>query len=95
MKKLVVGIISSVLLSGCGVAIDDKAFVTAQSQKYYSDHGFRLIGYQGYNIFMAGRCYWYTLEKNGITYQSCLMKWGDELHEYSLQAIDAIKGTAK
>lgn len=52
-------------------------------------------GYQGYNVWTVGRCYWYTLRKGDVTYQSCLMKWGDELHEYSLQAIDAVKGTSR
>lgn len=92
MKKQMTIII--VLLAGCGWVKDDAAYVKERSAQYYEQRGFKVVGYQGYNMFVGGRCYWYTLEKNGTTFESCLMRWGDEVHEYSLRAIDAIKGTA-
>lgn len=83
------------LLSGCGVVKDDFAWVDARHAAFYKRQGFEVQGYQGYNMWTIGRCYWYTLRKGDVTYQSCLLKWGDELHEYSLQAIDAVKGTSR
>jgi hypothetical protein len=41
----------------------------------------------------GGACVFYTLKKipdNGILYEGCLQRWGDELHLYELQAVDAI-----
>lgn len=83
------------LLSGCGVVKDDLAWVDARHAAFYKRQGFEVQGYQGYNMWPIGRCYWYTLRKGDVTYQSCLLKWGDELHQYSLQAIDAVKGTSR
>lgn len=95
MKKLSIGLLLACLLSGCGVVKDDFAWVDARHAAFYKRQGFEVKGYQGYNIWTIGRCYWYTLSKGDVTYQSCLLKWGDELHEYSLQAIDAVKGTSR
>ena len=95
MKKLSIGLLLACLLSGCGVVKDDFAWVDARHAAFYKRQGFEVKGYQGYNISTIGRCYWYTLSKGDVTYQSCLLKWGDELHEYSLQAIDAVKGTSR
>lgn len=94
MKKIAILFIA-VALSGCGGWYGgDADFVKSQSADYYTKRGFRVVGYRGYNMYMIGRCYWYTLEKNGTTFESCLMKWGDELHEYNLKAVDAIKGAS-
>lgn len=93
--KLVTLVLACALMTGCGVVKDDFQFVNAKHNQFYTERGFVVQGYQGYNIWTIGRCYWYTTTKNNVTYQSCLLKWGDELHEYSLQAIDALKGTSK
>ena len=94
MKTLIV-ITTVALLTGCGIVKDDRQWIQERSAQYYDQREFKVLGYQGFNMLLIGRCYWYTLEKNGTTYQSCLLKWGDELHEYSLQAVDAIKGTSR
>jgi len=82
-------------MAGCGVVKDDFEWVDARHATFYKQRGFEPQGYQGYNMWAIGRCYWYTLRKGDVTYQSCLLRWGDELHEYSLQAIDAVKGTSR
>ena len=57
----------------------------------------RYDGYQwglwGYNDY-GGAHVWYLLKKvpdNGILYSAYLQRWGDEIHLYELEAIDAIK----
>lgn len=92
MKKLF--LLLALSLSGCGIVIDDADFVKPRATGYYSARGFEVLGYQGYNIWVTGRCYWYSLKRNNTVYESCLMEWGGELHEYSLKAVDAIKGTS-
>ena len=94
MQRLI-GAAAALLLAGCGIVKDDSQWIQERSAPYYTQRGFKVTGYQGYNIRAIGRCYWYTLEKGGTTYQSCLLKWGAEVHEYSLQAVDAIKGTSR
>jgi hypothetical protein len=94
MKTLMI-LATVALLTACGIVKDDRQWVQERSGPYYEQRGFKVLGYQGFNMWTIGRCYWYTLEKNGTTYQSCLLKWGDEVQEYSLQAVDAIKGTSK
>lgn len=66
---------------------DDAAFVKPRAEKFYSERGFRIVGEQGYNMLPIGRCYWYTLERNELLYQSCLLRWGSELHEYNLRGV--------
>jgi hypothetical protein len=88
--KYLISVIAGVALSACGFK-DDADFVKPQAPQFYSERGFQILGYQGYNITTIGRCYWYSLQRGQIVYESCLMKWGDEIHEYSLKAIDAIK----
>jgi hypothetical protein len=92
VKKLMMVVV--IVLSGCGWVKDDAAYIQERSEKYYEQRGFKVLGYQGYNMWAIGRCYWYTLEKNGTTFESCLVRWGDEIHEYCLRAVDAIKGEA-
>jgi hypothetical protein len=98
MKRVIATLLMVVAvaqMAGCGVVKDDFAWVDARHADYYRQRGFEPQGYQGYNMATIGRCYWCTLKKGDVIYQSCLLKWGDELHEYSLQAIDALKGTSR
>lgn len=83
-------LIASILLAGC--ISDDSDFVKERAAQYYESRGFTVIGYQGYNFNPQGRCYWYVTSHNDVTYESCLLKWGGELHEYSLKAVDAVRG---
>lgn len=88
MKRIM--IMCSLLLGGC-YFVDDYAFVRERAEQYYQARGFKVISYQGYNMWTMGRCYWYVTERNNIVYESCLLKWNKEMHEYSFHAIDAIK----
>jgi hypothetical protein len=91
MKRLFVTL-ALLSLVGCGFVMDDAEWVKSRAESYYKERGFSVVGYQGYNIWGTGRCYWYTLRQRETTYESCLLKWGDELHEYGLKAIDALRG---
>jgi hypothetical protein len=83
------------LFSWFGVVKDDFEWVDARHTEFYKHQGFEVQGYQGYNIWSIGRCHWYTLRKGDVTYQSCLLRWGDEVHQYSLQAIDTVNRTSR
>lgn len=82
------------LLRSCGVYPSDAEWVKSRAQAYYESRGFTILGYQGYNIFPIGKCYWYTLQRGSTVYESCLMRWSGEVHEYDLKAVDALKGTS-
>ena len=57
--------------------------------------GFEIIGYEGYTWYpVYGGTVWYTLRRqpdNGIIYHAGFTKWGEEVHIYNLEAVDAIK----
>lgn len=79
--------------NGCGFR-DDSAWITTRSTDYYAARGFKIVGPQGYNIAPIGRCYWYMLDRgDGHVWESCLMRWEDEVHEYNLRCLDAIRGS--
>lgn len=90
MKKIVA--IAAACLSLAGCLSDDHQWVSSRATNYYEARGFKVVGYQGYDMHPIGRCYWYVTEHNGTLYESCLLRWGDEVHEYSLSAKNAIKG---
>lgn len=91
--KLISVLILSIHMAACGVVYNDLEWVKARSQSYYAQGDFKIVRYQGYSIARQGRCYWYVLEKDNTIYESCLLKWGDELHEYNFRAVNAIEGT--
>lgn len=75
-------------------------WVRAHAVETFKAQGFDIVGDEGWNMRgqiaprYGGACVWYVLRKipdNGITYEACLQRWGDEAHQYSLHAIDAIK----
>jgi len=76
-------------------------YVKARAEHVWNENGFEVVGYQGYEwkylgfgSTYGGACVWYTIKKTSddkITYEGCLYRWGDEIHIYNLQAIDAIK----
>lgn len=78
-------------LVACGPCSDDEAWAQRVHPAYYSTRGFTVVGYQGYNFYPAGRCYWYTLQRGNTLYESCLMEWNGEIHEYGLRAVDAFR----
>jgi hypothetical protein len=72
--------------------------IKAHAVETFSANGFKIIGYQGYQWGLLdnyGGRVWYTLEKDGIVYEACLTKWGDEYHIYSLKALNAVSTSKK
>ena len=87
------------ILTGCARNID---YVKARAAETWRQQGFEIIGYEGYEWgglpvvgwSKGGACVWYTLKRtkdNGIIYDGCLERWGDEIHAYNTKALDAIK----
>lgn len=83
-----------------GCTSGNAEWVKARAVDAFRANGFEVAGYQGWSMrgqispTRGGACVWYTLKKipdDGITYEACLQRWGDELHLYELRAIDAIK----
>jgi hypothetical protein len=67
-------------------------FVKSRAEKYYSERGFKIVGYQGYNTQLGiGRCYWYLTERSENLFESCLLRWDGELHEYSLKGVNSVQ----
>lgn len=74
-------------------------YVKEHADDKWRSTGFEIQGYDGYNFgsgygVYGGAEVWYFLKKlpdNGITYAGYLQRWGDEVHTYDVQAIDAIK----
>ncbi len=85
-------------LAGCSSGNLD--YVKTHGPDKWRDVGFEPVGYEGYqwgkwglNSY-GGACVWWRLNKipdNGISYAGCIQRWGDELHVYGPNAIDAIK----
>jgi hypothetical protein len=82
-----------------GCTSGNAEWVKDHATEYFKESGFQVVGYQGWNMrgqiapHYGGACVFYTLKKipdNGILYEGCLQRWGDELHLYELQAVDAI-----
>jgi hypothetical protein len=77
----------------------NKDWVQERAEEKWKEQGFEVVGYLGFQWGWfgygpyGGAKVWHLLEKdgNGITYSGYLKRWGDELHVYSVSAIDAIK----
>jgi len=71
--------------------------IKANSAKAWSDAGFEVIGYEGYQIGdicgAPGGKVWHIVQRKGdpkTRYHGYVAKWGNEYHVYRLKAIDAI-----
>lgn len=93
MKKLAV----LMLLALAGCSASNVPDIKNHAVETWRQAGFQVVGYEGYNwtgFGQWGGCVWYTLRRipdNGITYDGCISKWGDEYHIYQITALDAIK----
>lgn len=97
MKFLIV-ILALVVALGLGIrgcysyGIRNVVHTRQVAPAFLEKHGFKVIAYQGFNAaFFTGGYAWFTLEKNGITYEASVGDWYGELQLYNLKAIDAIK----
>lgn len=98
MKRFIV-IALFLILSGCSAGNVDS--VKSHATETWKQNGFEIVGYEGYEFSFivpftsyGGACVWYRIKPitdNGISYDGCLRRWGNEYHVYNLAAIDAIK----
>ena len=95
MKKVLA---ATCLLVGCSSGNLD--YVKEHADETFAAAGYEVIGYEGFQWSFwglnsyGGANVWYILKKdpdNGILYQAYLNRWGNEIHVYEMQAIDAIK----
>lgn len=94
MKKI---FFTMLLISGCSSGNLD--YVKQHAEQRWNDYGMEIISYEGYQWGFwgfndyGGAHVWYRLKhpKNDITYTGFLQRWGDEIHIYGPNAIDAIK----
>lgn len=99
MKNLPLIVLAIAMLVGCSAK--HVPAIKAAAPKVFQQAGFEIIGYEGFNYGSGGQwggCVWYSLRRipdNGILYDACIAKWGDEFHIYNLTAVDAIKPGAK
>lgn len=102
MKRLIVVIIVVICISfltGCGSGNLD--YVKERGPEKWKEVGFEVVGYEGFqwvfwgfNSYGGAKVWWNLrrmLEGNNITYTGCLQRWGDEIHVYGPDAIDAIR----
>lgn len=76
-------------------------YIKTNAPQRWKSAGFVISGYDGYTFGSGTGSYggaqvWYYLKKNpdnGIIYSGYLQRWGDEIHTYRLEAVDAIKPT--
>jgi len=88
--------IAAFLITGSPGNLD---YVKEHAEERWESVGFEIIGYEGYqwgfwgyNTY-GGAKVWYNLKKsdNNIMYNGFLRRWGDEIHVYNLEALDAIR----
>lgn len=96
-NTIIAGIVFILLFSLFGGCSRNVEQVKLHAPQTFEQAGFRIIGYEGYQIMspIAGGSVWYTLKRiNGdstITYSASVEYWFGEYHIYSLRAIDAIQ----
>lgn len=99
-KYALVGLLCASMLFSCANP-GNVDHVKAHAEETFAAQNYKITGYQGYQwgsglpfTTYGGACVWYQLEKvpdNGIIYEACLKRWGDEVHVYNTQAVDAIR----
>lgn len=97
MRKLIV---LSLLALTMGCSSGNLDYVKAHAPEKWKQQGFDIVDYEGFQWGFwgigqyGGAHVWYRLRKipdNGITYSGYIQRWGDELHVYGPNAIDAIR----
>jgi len=86
--------VTGLYFGGCNYRNVD--VIKANAPKAWSDAGFEIVGYEGYQIGglqAPGGLVWYVVQRTGdstIRYNGAVSKWGGEYHLYEIQALDAI-----
>jgi len=85
MKKIVIGLGLMVLIAfvigGCTV---DVAELKEAGPKYFTDIGYKVLAYEGYQWGIWGGKVWFLVEDTtrGLRYSHYLIKRGGEIHWY-------------
>lgn len=88
MKKLLVMFL---LLTSCTYNVD---YVKSVAADVLRDKGYEIVNYEGYQGFgsFCGGDVWYVVKRadSPVLYNLYLCKWDDEVHIYSIRALNAI-----
>lgn len=98
--KTIYFMLAVVFIAGCSAG--NLEWVKERAPEKWEKQGFEVVDYEGYQwgawgIFgstYGGASVHHRLRKipdNGITYSGRLVRWGDELHVYGPEAVDAIR----
>jgi len=81
-------------------SLQHKEFLKSNATEKWVKQGFEVIDYEGWQLGfgIVGTSYggarvWHRLRKipdNGITYSGSLLRWGNEIHVYGPDAVEAI-----
>lgn len=97
MKRILIITLISLLLN-CGYGNLD--YVKQNAKPFLNESGFEILAYQGYEMGFVvpftgygGAYVWYNVKSHGdekTIYQLALKRWGNEIHIYSMKAINAV-----
>jgi hypothetical protein len=97
MRRHILFAVMVLFVSSCSYQNLD--YVKERAEKTWASVGYEIIGYEGFQWGVTftgahgGAKVWYSLKRdnNGIIYTGFLQRWGDEIHVYGPNAVDAIK----
>lgn len=89
MNKLV--LIFLLLLTSCTYNVE---YVKSIAPEFFNKSGYEIVMYEGYEgaFSICGGDVWYQFKRPGspIIYNAYLCKWGNEIHLYSIKALNGI-----
>lgn len=92
---IIIALVALLYFGGCNYR--NIPSIKQHSKETIETNGFTLVGYEGYQVGNVlgrpGGRVWYIIERNGVNYDVCVSKWGEEYHLYCLKALDAITPT--
>lgn len=92
---LILAVLVTIMFGLRSMAFRNVSWVKEHSSIGAEQIGYEIVGYEGYQSdIIHGGLVWYTLRHkidNGIMYHAGFARWDDEVHVYSLKAIDAIR----
>jgi len=90
-----------ILIFTIGCSAGNLDYVKNRAEQTWRDRGYQVVGYNGYLWRVGGVgtsyggafvCYELkSIPDNGLHYEGCLQRWGNELHVYAVKARDAIR----
>jgi hypothetical protein len=81
------------------LAVRNLEEIKAHSVETFDNSNFKIIGYEGYTLSLPyGANVWYVLARKNndyVTYDACVIKWGNEYQIVNLKSINTAPSTDK